>query len=87
MFLFTLDSKNTCKHHISTLRMIFHVCQSESTSGSWRQAWYDMLKVDLSIILCHSISPSLPKRCNRCSKSFSVTMSCSLSSAVVLGLK
>jgi len=35
-----------------------------------------MLGVLRSIILCHSISPSLPsRRCNRCSKSFSVTIS------------
>ena len=56
------------------------------TSGSWHHAWYDIFEVVLSIIVCHSISPSFPlSKCKRCIKSFSVTISCSLSSALLLG--
>lgn len=52
---------------------------SLNTSGSRRQASYAKFGVDLCIILCHSASPFLPSRsCNRWSKSFSVTISCSL---------
>lgn len=58
-----------------------------STSGSWRHAWYDKFGVDLSRKLCHSISPPLPSRkFSRCSKSFSVTTSFSLT-ALALGLQ
>lgn len=55
------------------------------TSGSWRQAWYVMFDVERSIILCQTNSPSFPsRRCNRCSRSFSVTLLFSTSAPVGL---